>query len=42
MSTIEYALSIFAGLHIGLTVVAIGIAALAAAFVVYRMVRMRD
>jgi hypothetical protein len=42
MSPIEYAVSIFAGLHIGLTLVAIGIAVLAAAFIVYRLVRMRD
>ncbi|HEY5574549.1 MAG TPA: hypothetical protein VIK64_16120 [Anaerolineales bacterium] len=42
MSPIEFAVSIFAGLHIGLTFVAIGIAALAAAFIVYRLVRTRD
>lgn len=42
MSPIEYAVSIFAGLHIGLTYAAIAVAVIAALFVIYRLVRTRE
>lgn len=41
MSPIEFAVSIFSNIHIGLTYAAIAVAVIAAVFVIYRLIRTR-